>query len=81
MSIIGQFARWIFCRMPASNYIVFESTPVLSDNAKAVYDEMVRRGIDPKRMKWQGKGEREPIETNRTEEGRAANRRVEFRIL
>ena len=49
--------------------------------AKAVYDEMVRRGIDPKRMKWQGKGEREPIETNRTEEGRAANRRVEFRIL
>lgn len=49
--------------------------------AKAVYDEMVRRGIDPKRMKWQGKGEREPIETNKTEEGRAANRRVEFRIL
>ena len=49
--------------------------------AKAVYDEMVRRGIDPKRMKWQGKGEREPIETNKTEEGRAANRRVEFKIL
>ena len=49
--------------------------------AKAVYDEMVRRGIDPKRMKWQGKGEREPIDTNKTEEGRAANRRVEFRIL
>lgn len=49
--------------------------------AKAVYDEMVRRGIDPKRMKWQGKGEREPIESNKTEEGRAANRRVEFKIL
>jgi outer membrane protein OmpA-like peptidoglycan-associated protein len=49
--------------------------------AKAVYDEMVRRGIDPKRMKWQGKGEREPIDTNKTEEGRAANRRVEFKIL
>jgi outer membrane protein OmpA-like peptidoglycan-associated protein len=49
--------------------------------AKAVYDEMVRRGIDPKRMKWQGKGEREPIESNKTEEGRAANRRVEVKIL
>ena len=49
--------------------------------AKAFYDEMVRRGIDPKRMKWQGKGEREPIETNKTEEGRAVNRRVEFKIL
>jgi outer membrane protein OmpA-like peptidoglycan-associated protein len=23
--------------------------------AKAVYDEMVRRGIDPERMKWQGR--------------------------
>lgn len=49
--------------------------------AKAVYDEMINRGIDPKRIKWQGKGEREPIDTNATEEGRAANRRVEFKIL
>ena len=48
--------------------------------AKAVYDEMVKRGIDPNRMTWKGKGEREPIDTNDTPEGRQENRRVEFKI-
>lgn len=49
--------------------------------AKAVYDEMVKRGIDPARMEWNGRGSKEPIESNRTPEGRAENRRVEFKIL
>lgn len=49
--------------------------------AKAVFDEMVKRGIDPKRMTWRGAGETEPIESNDTPEGRAENRRVEFMIL
>ena len=48
--------------------------------AKSVYNEMVKRGIDPSRRKWQGKGMREPIDTNSTEEGRAKNRRVEITI-
>lgn len=49
--------------------------------AKAVYEEMVKRGIDPARMEWNGKGSKEPIESNATAEGRAENRRVEFKIL
>ncbi|MCQ2344767.1 MAG: OmpA family protein [Paludibacteraceae bacterium] len=49
--------------------------------AKAVYQEMVKRGIDPKRMSWRGAGETEPIESNDTPEGRQENRRVEFMIL
>lgn len=49
--------------------------------AKAVYQEMVKRGIDPKRMSWRGMGESDPIESNDTPEGRAENRRVEFMIL
>ena len=49
--------------------------------AKAVYDEMVKRGIDPSRMEWNGRGSKEPIESNKTAEGRAENRRVEFTIL
>ena len=49
--------------------------------AKAVYQEMVKRGINPKRMSWRGAGESEPIESNDTPEGRAENRRVEFMIL
>ena len=48
--------------------------------AKSVYNEMVKRGIDPSRMKWQGKGMRQPIDTNSTVEGRARNRRVEITI-
>ena len=49
--------------------------------AKSVFDEMVKRGIDPSRMEWNGRGSKEPIESNKTEEGRAENRRVEFTIL
>jgi hypothetical protein len=49
--------------------------------AKAVRDEMVKRGIDPERMEWNGRGSKEPIESNKTPEGRAENRRVEFKIL
>ena len=49
--------------------------------AKAVFDEMVKRGIDPSRMEWNGRGSKEPIESNKTAEGRAENRRVEFTIL
>lgn len=48
--------------------------------AKSVYNEMIKRGIEPSRMKWQGKGMREPIDTNSTEAGRAKNRRVEITI-
>ena len=48
--------------------------------AKAVKDEIVKRGIDPARIVADGKGKREPIDTNATEEGRANNRRVEFFI-
>ena len=51
------------------------------DRAKAVYDEMVRRGIKSNRMRYSGKGSKEPITTNETDEGRAINRRVEFTIL
>jgi outer membrane protein OmpA-like peptidoglycan-associated protein len=49
--------------------------------ARTVYDLMVQRGVDPKRMSYDGVGSREPIESNATEEGRAINRRVEFRII
>ncbi len=49
--------------------------------AKAVYEEMIKRGIDASRMTWYGAGEDEPIDTNDTPEGRAENRRVEFKIV
>ena len=51
------------------------------DRAKSVYDAVVGRGIDADRLTYEGKGPHEPVATNDTEEGRAANRRVEFVIL
>lgn len=40
--------KWMFNYLPGGNYIVFESEPDLSDNTKAVFDEMLRRGLNKK---------------------------------
>lgn len=52
-----------------------------NQRAKAVYDYLVKKGISPKRLKWKGYGESEPVTENTTDEGRAINRRVEFIVL
>jgi len=49
----------------------------LSDRrAKAVFDYLTSRGVDPSRLKSQGFGESNPIAPNDTAEGRQLNRRV-----
>ena len=54
----------------------------LSQNrAKAVYDYLVGRGISADRLSYAGYGKRQPVADNSTEEGRAANRRTEFRFV
>jgi outer membrane protein OmpA-like peptidoglycan-associated protein len=54
----------------------------LSNNrAKAVVDYLVSKGIDIKRLTWKGYGETKPVADNKTEEGRALNRRTEFTIV
>ena len=54
----------------------------LSENrAKAVVDYLVSKGVDGKRLQYKGYGKSMPLETNDTEEGRAKNRRVEFKII
>ncbi|MDR0546696.1 MAG: OmpA family protein, partial [Dysgonamonadaceae bacterium] len=55
-----------------------ESNMTLSRNrAKAVYDYLVKKGIDSSRLTYQYYGLERPIATNDTEEGRERNRRVE----
>ena len=50
------------------------------DRARSVYDALLERGIAADRLTYEGKGPNEPVADNDTEEGRAANRRVEFVI-
>ncbi len=58
-----------------------ESNMVLSSQrAKAVYDYLVDKGIDPQRLSYKGYGDTQPIAPNTTDEGRAANRRTVFTI-
>lgn len=54
----------------------------LSENrAKAVYDYLIQNGIPSDRLAFKGYGMRMPVADNATEEGRAANRRTEFKII
>ncbi|HEY4015348.1 MAG TPA: OmpA family protein [Polyangiaceae bacterium] len=48
--------------------------------AASVRTWLVQHGIDAGRLESEGYGLTRPIETNDTDEGRAANRRVEFKI-
>lgn len=49
--------------------------------ANAVLKYLVAQGIEEGRLETQGYGESRPVATNRSKDGRAMNRRVEFRIL
>jgi len=49
--------------------------------AEAVKAYMVEKGVDSSRIEVRGAGFDEPIATNKNEEGRSLNRRIEFRIL
>ena len=54
----------------------------LSENrAKAVMEYLVSRGIDRRRLTARGFGEKKPVATNDTPEGRTLNRRVEYRVM
>jgi len=49
--------------------------------ARAVVDYLVNKGVDSARLEYRGFGSLQPVADNATSEGRAKNRRVEFKIL
>ncbi|HNW88483.1 MAG TPA: OmpA family protein [Bacteroidales bacterium] len=54
----------------------------LSENrAKSVYEYLINKGIDKTRLSYKGYGLTKPIESNDSEEGRAINRRTEFKVI
>ena len=50
------------------------------DRANATKQALVKEGINPSRIKTIGKGELEPVASNRTPDGRKANRRIEIEL-
>ncbi len=48
--------------------------------ARAVMDYLISRGVPADRLRSEGRGEREPRDTNATEAGRQLNRRVEVYV-
>ena len=46
MRKLKEAVKWTIAKLPGKKYIVFESKPDFSDNTRAVFDEMVRRGLD-----------------------------------
>ena len=49
-----------------------------NDRAKAVMDALIAKGVDKTRMAFVGWGQEKPVADNRSDEGRAKNRRVEI---
>ena len=49
-----------------------------ADRAAAVKNFLVEKGINESRITTSGKGDTQPVATNKTPEGRAQNRRIEF---
>lgn len=55
---------------------------ILSQNrAKAVVNYLVMKGISPSRLIPKGFGSTQPVAPNKTEEGRALNRRTELKVV
>ena len=54
--------------------------PLSEERAEAVKKYLESKGVDPSRLESRGFGSTRPIDTNDTEEGRAKNRRVEFKV-
>jgi outer membrane protein OmpA-like peptidoglycan-associated protein len=56
------------------------NNPLSVDRANAARDYLVSRGVASQRIATDGRGSREPIANNATEQGRAQNRRVEIYV-
>jgi len=49
--------------------------------AKFVYDYLIKKGIPAENLTYKGYGSAKPAYTNKTKRGRAANRRIEVKVL
>ena len=52
-----------------------------TQRAKFVYDVLIKKGIPASRLRYIGYGSAKPAYSNRTRDGRAANRRIEVKVI
>jgi len=58
-----------------------ENITLSNNRAKAVVEYITGKGIDAKRLSYQGFGDKLPLADNKTEQGRAQNRRTELKVM
>ena len=59
-----------------------EANITLSNNrAEFIATYIIQQGINKERIDWKGFGDESPIDNNKTKQGRARNRRVEFEVI
>ena len=49
--------------------------------AESVKSYLVSKGVEPNRIYTEGKGEKQPVASNKSKDGRAKNRRVELEVI
>ena len=49
--------------------------------AESVKAYLVSKGIEPNRIYTEGKGEKQPVASNKSKDGRSKNRRVEIEVI
>lgn len=59
----------------------FDNQKLSENRAKSVNDYLVANGITAARLSYKGYGETKPIAPNNTSDGRALNRRTEFKVV
>ncbi len=86
-TVLTQLAE-LLSQVPTTDFEVVGHTDDIGDDqenlllsqerAQAVVDRLIELGVGAERMTSRGEGEAQPIADNDTDDGRAANRRIEF---
>ena len=58
-----------------------ENLTLSNNRAKTVVSYLINKRISPQRLSFKGFGETQPVADNKTEEGRARNRRTEMKVV